>query len=184
MKSVLELSRSSCSVQVIARIEALDLEPIMVKLMDESEGEGWSLERAQTEEKWYKRFLCLNAIYPNRSIVPTKSIDTFWHYHILDTEKYAEDCQGVFGYFLHHFPYFGLRGEEDRKNLVDASKETWDLFRSHFAEEPPILQGGSRASICDSTPSCSGTGCTGGKCGPGNMKNRERPRLANLIEKS
>ena len=159
------------------KILALDLEPIMVKLMDPVEGEGWTLEYVRETEVWYKRFLYLNAVYPDRSIVPTQAIDSFWHYHILDTQKYAEDCQAVFGYFLHHFPYFGMRGDEDRQNLLDASKQTWDLFRMHFNEEPSILQG--EAGKCEST--CTGKSCShckGTTCsGKSKAWKNERPRL-------
>ncbi len=31
-------------------------------------------------------------------------IDLFWHEHILDTKKYKQDCEMVFGRFLHHVP--------------------------------------------------------------------------------
>ncbi len=78
-----------------ARIKNLNLDPIKVKLMDHDEGEGWSREQCDIAEKWYKRFLLLNYMYPKRSIVPTKEIDLIWHYHILDTQKYAEDCERV-----------------------------------------------------------------------------------------
>lgn len=36
--------------------------------------------------------------------VPNKQIDEMWHEHILDTRKYSDDCQTVFGYYLHHTP--------------------------------------------------------------------------------
>ena len=34
------------------KIQALDLEPIMVKLMDPVEGEGWTLEQVRETEVW------------------------------------------------------------------------------------------------------------------------------------
>ena len=176
MKTVIVAKPAS----VFGEIQGLDLEPIMVKLMDSVEGEGWTLERARATEVWYKRFLYLNAVYPERSIVPTQDIDTFWHYHILDTQKYAEDCERVFGYFLHHFPYFGMRGDEDRQNLLDASKHTWDLFRTHFNEDPKIL--GGETSKC--SKSCTGKSCSHCKapsCSSGpKVRNNERPRLIAL----
>ena len=164
---------------ILKRISELDLEPIMVKLMDPTEGEGWSLEHVQAVEKWYRRFLYLNAIYPAKSIVPTKDIDKFWHCHILDTRKYAEDSNSVFGYFLHHFPYFGMRGEEDHKNLLAASGETWELFRKHFAEEPQVSDEKLSMSVCGNV-NCYGNGCTGSKCGnccDGDNCNPTRPQL-------
>ena len=119
----------------VTLIENLNLEPIMVKIMNTKEGEGWSLEQVIKVEKWYKRFLILNLKYPNKSIVPNHQIDTFWHYHILDTMKYDEDCKNSFGYFLHHFPYFGIRSEEDAKNLSLAFEETLNLINLEFKED-------------------------------------------------
>jgi hypothetical protein len=48
--------------------------------------------------------------------------------------KYAEDCQNVFGYFLHHFPYFGMRGEEDAADLKAASARMHELHLREFSE--------------------------------------------------
>jgi hypothetical protein len=50
----------------------------------------------------------------------------------LDTQKYQEDCERVFGYFLHHFPYFGMRGEEDAENLKHAWAESCALYEKRF----------------------------------------------------
>src|SRR5712692_2277641 len=129
--------------QVIAAIEALDLDPIKVKLMDPEEGQGWSREYVAQMEIEYKRFLTLSVKYPEETIAPSKDVDKFWHSHILDTMKYAEDCQNVFGYFVHHFPYFGMRGKEDAANLAEAGKTTNRLYEKEFGETIP-----SRASMC------------------------------------
>ena len=93
------------------------LEPIKFTLVSREEGPGWTVEKTKLIEMWYRRFLTLVKIYPNQTIVPTKDIDTFWHYHILDTRKYMDDCDKVFGSYFHHFPYFGSRGEEDKANF-------------------------------------------------------------------
>src|SRR5690242_11469991 len=89
--------------KVQTTIESLDLDPIKFKLMDK-DGEGWSRDRVNLVERWYRRFLFLAFKHPHLPLVVTKPIDTFWHHHIMDTRKYATDCQNVFGYFLHHFP--------------------------------------------------------------------------------
>jgi len=120
--------------QIIAGIEALDLEPIKFKLMDTEEGQGWSREYTDKMEVAYKRFLTLVVKYPEEAIAPSKDIDNFWHGHILDTMKYAEDCEHVFGYFLHHFPYFGLRGAQDAANLAAASARTKQLYEEEFGQ--------------------------------------------------
>ena len=123
--------------QIVAGIRALDLDPIKLKLMDPEEGQGWSREHADRMEIAYKRFLTLMVRYPDQAIAPTKDVDKFWHGHILDTMKYAEDCQNVFGYFLHHFPYFGMRGDEDAANLRAAAENMHALYRREFGEAIP-----------------------------------------------
>ena len=124
--------------QIVEAVFALDLDPIKVKLMDADEGYGWTRAEADRHELEYKRFLALVAKYPEEAIVPDKNVDKFWHGHILDTMKYAEDCRNVFGYFLHHFPYFGMRDEEDAANLAKASGRTQELYRQEFgaAKQP------------------------------------------------
>jgi hypothetical protein len=118
---------------VMHDIEALDLSMIKRKLQDAEEGLGWTAEECAEIEVEYKRYLALKRAYPDREIVPNQPVDKFWHYHILDTMKYAEDCQQIFGYFLHHYPYFGMNGAEDEKALQDAFDETTELYAAHFA---------------------------------------------------
>ena len=119
---------------VVAAIQALDLDPIKFKLMDPEEGQGWSREYVDHMEIEYRRFLTLSVKYPEETIAPSKDIDKFWHGHILDTIKYAEDCENVFGYFLHHFPYFGMRGAADAANLANAGKTTNRLYEKEFGQ--------------------------------------------------
>jgi hypothetical protein len=129
--------------QVVAAIQMLDLDPIKVKLMDSEEGQGWSRQYVDQMEIAYKRFLMLSVKYSEKAIAPSKEVDKFWHGHILDTMKYAEDCQNVFGYFLHHFPYFGMRGEEDAANLAEAGRMTQRLYEQEFGKADP-----SQAAMC------------------------------------
>jgi hypothetical protein len=120
--------------QTVAAIQSLDLEPIKLKLMDPEEGQGWSREYADQMAVAYKRFLTLLVRFPEETIAPTKDVDKFWHGHILDTMKYAEDCENVFGYFLHHFPYFGMRGEQDAADLRAASERMHEIYEREFGE--------------------------------------------------
>src|SRR5688572_12361359 len=118
--------------QSLAAIQVLDLDPIKLKLMDAEEGQGWTREYADRMEVAYKRYLTLLVKFPQETVAPTKDVDKFWHGHILDTMKYAEDCERVFGYFLHHFPYFGMRGEEDAANLRRAAERMRSLDDQEF----------------------------------------------------
>ncbi len=133
--------------EVVAAIEALDLEPIKFKLMNHEEGEGWTREYVDQIEIAYKRFLTLVMKYPEETIAPSKDVDKFWHGHILDTMKYAEDCRNAFGFFLHHFPYFGMRGEDDAANLAKAGETTMRLYEYEFnpADRTPAREGRNSA---------------------------------------
>jgi hypothetical protein len=126
------------------KVLSLDLEPIIVKLMDSKEGLGWSLEKCLEVQKIYQEFMTLNLVYTEHELVPIHNVDLFWHQHALDTEKYRSDCQIInsnvlqqivtnflnwvfqfFGLtimsgFIDHFPYFGMRGEADLKNLEEG----------------------------------------------------------------
>src|SRR5450830_1389957 len=116
-------------------IAALDLEPIKVKLMHVQSGEGWTLARANAVEAEYRRFLVLMQMFPEEETAPLVDVDTFWHYHILDTVKYAADCDAVFGYFLHHFPYIGLRGEDDEAAHQRVGERMKQLYEQTFGED-------------------------------------------------
>lgn len=121
--------------QAISSIAALDLTPIKFKSTRQEDGYGWTPEYADRIEVAYKRYLTLHAKYPELMLAPDQDVDRFWHLHILDTRKYAADCETVFGYFLHHFPYFGLRGEEDAKALQSAFEMTQSLYASEFGDD-------------------------------------------------
>jgi hypothetical protein len=149
-------------------IDKLDLEPIMIKTMDSEEGMGWSLDFTLRVANEYKKFLILCKENPDIAIVPSSFVDDFWHFHILDTQKYQEDCELLFGYFLHHFPYFGMRGKEDEENLKMAWSETRQLYKTRFGELPTDLWLSSKRC-----PNC-GRRCKDVK----KYSMDERPRLA------
>jgi hypothetical protein len=116
------------------KIAELDLDPIKVKLMHKESGEGWTLEQANAVEFEYRRFLSLMKLFPHEQTAPLFDVDIFWHYHILDTMKYAADCEQIFGYFLHHFPYSGLRGEDDEVVHQQIGARMQELYEATFGE--------------------------------------------------
>ena len=113
------------------KLETLDLGPIAFQL---NRG-GWNPQQTQQVMLKYRMFLLLVFLSPNMTIVPTREIDEVWHHHILDTNKYASDCQKLFGRLLHHFPYFGLRSDEDRQNLDIAFAQTKEFSREVFGTD-------------------------------------------------
>lgn len=144
-------SLSKADKKILSVVEALDFDPIVFSLVMKEDGANWEMDRARDAEKWYRRFLFLIARHPEKSIVPNKDIDAVWHQHILDTEKYFSDCDAVFGKYLHHYPYFGVKDEADRTALESAHDETNDLYMMYFGEDPKTFS--ESASVC--TQSCS-----------------------------
>ena len=131
----------------------LDLEPIKTKLMHVPSGEGWSRDKTDAVEKEYRRFLCLMKLYPDEDTAPLVDVDTFWHYHILDTLKYAQDCERAFGYFLHHYPYVGMRGGDDEQFRVDSGDRMRTLYEATFGDAYP-----GSAAAQDGAAYCAGPG--------------------------
>lgn len=121
----------------IDSINSLDLGPIKTKLMHAASGEGWTAAQVDSVEVEYRRFLTLMKLYPNEATAPLVDVDTFWHYHILDTAKYAADCAAAFGYFLHHYPYLGLAGEEDAVARAHAGARMQQLYTATFGAGMP-----------------------------------------------
>ncbi|HEX6708361.1 MAG TPA: hypothetical protein VF169_26745 [Albitalea sp.] len=128
------VSDSKTLAQTIAAIEALDLAPIKFKATRSEDGYGWTAAHADQVEIAYKRYLILHAKHPEMTLAPDQDTDRFWHMHILDTRKYAADCDAIFGRFLHHFPYLGLRGEDDAKALDDAFAAMQRLVAEEFGD--------------------------------------------------
>jgi len=161
--------------QVTEAIEALDLGPIKFKLMDPQEGAGWSREFVEHMELQYKRYLTLVAKYPREAIAPAKDVDRFWHAHILDTRKYIGDCERVFGFYLHHFPYFGLRGADDAAALAGAGERTRELYEAEFGAAP----GRTGSAFCSVAREafCSVAGAAFCSASAGPVDTRTRPSL-------
>ena len=126
-----------------AAIAALDLDRIKTKLCHAESGEGWSRARADAVEVEYRRFLYLMQAHPTEQTVPSVEVDTFWHYHILDTVKYAADCHAAFGYFLHHDPAVGLEGASEAPERARRAARMDELYAAAFGAAPAGPQAGA-----------------------------------------
>ena len=158
MKQIFDGNRD----ELKTKLWSLDLEPIIFKLMDDEEGKGWTQEQSLMAVEEYRRFLFLT-VTSTTVIVPTKFVDNVWHTHILDTMKYMDDCQQLFGFFLHHFPYFGMHGSEDQANLQSAFRKAADVYESAFGQPYYVGINGASCGTCgsDKCGSCSGSGIVG-----------------------
>lgn len=139
----------------LCRVDELDLDPVVFKLMHPGPGEP-ELSLAQADEAvgLYRCFLKLCVLYSGLAIVPTHQLDQVWHTHMLDTAKYRADCDRVFGRFLDHFPYAGLRGEGDRRAWRENFARTRGLFRDLFGVEIGTEPAASACSSHDGGADC------------------------------
>jgi hypothetical protein len=55
---------------------------------------------------------------------------------ILGTAAYREDCDALLRRFLDHYPYFGMRGDDDAQALHDAYADTIERYRDAFGKPP------------------------------------------------
>ncbi len=96
--------------RLVARIVAEEFveRPMAVRIMDQA-----------------LAFLMACADNPGVTLSPSRSVDIGWHTFILHTQEYAEFCERVAGYFIHHVPDddkvtpHGPRGQA-LKQSVDA----------------------------------------------------------------
>jgi hypothetical protein len=121
---------------MLAAIEALNLESVKIRVMDPKVGEGWTREYADSIESAYKTYLSMLVKNPDdaEDIMLSKDVDEFWHTHILQTIKYHEDCEAVFGKYLHHQPHIGELGREDLLKRDQAAEKTRRLYEREFGD--------------------------------------------------
>lgn len=116
----------------VAVVDQVDLTPINIKLRHDDPA-TWTDDVLADVEQKYRRFLVLHLLHPHTTLSVDRDLDEYWHQHILDTRKYAEDCRHVFGYFLHHDPYFGLdEDSDDWLENVAMFSATQDLYEEAF----------------------------------------------------
>ncbi|MFZ2726301.1 MAG: hypothetical protein WAX77_08635 [Methylococcaceae bacterium] len=97
---------------------------------------GWEKEKVLATEAIYRKWLVLHKVYNQEIVIaPNKQLDEYWHFHILDTRKYMQDCDFIFGCYLHHYPYFGLSDAETAMDLETAFQLSRDLFSQHFRHD-------------------------------------------------
>lgn len=115
----------------LKRLEKLDLKPLAHQLMG---AYGWTCKRSLLAILRYLMFLCLICLYPDRLLVPTPEIDAVWHCHILQTRKYRQDCQVLFGQYLDHEPNLEVKRMTNQPSvaLTVAYTQTKALFEQHF----------------------------------------------------
>lgn len=113
--------------EFLRKLNSLDFGPLVYKLMHAEDRPGLSLEQAVDAVEKYKGFLFLYYTNPGKPLSPSGYVDYVWHTHIMDTQLYMTQCLYLFGHYLHHFPFFGQRGERDQQELLAAAELTKSL---------------------------------------------------------
>jgi hypothetical protein len=114
-------------------IYSIDFSKIISKMVN---FQGWLKKDALTICKMYRNYLYLQKKYGSEyKLPPSLDMDEFWHAHILDTKQYRKDCQGIFGKYFDHYPYFGIDGETDMNETETAFKKMSSLYAKEFNGE-------------------------------------------------
>lgn len=104
------------------------------KLLEIKAGD-WTEVRAEKAVLNYQRYMAVTKALGGLQLVPNADIDEIWHMHILDTRAYATDCEALFGELLHHYPYFGMLGEDNKKQWLQVQDGSENLWQELFGEQ-------------------------------------------------
>src|SRR5690348_8512619 len=113
-----------------SKVAALDLKSVRRKF-EFKKGWLWRLRGGDAGriEREYRQFLYLIVSHPGETVVPwSRTLDDFWHEHILDTAKYARDCDEILGSFIHHNPHLPEGSPPHEK----AAASTRMMYRAAF----------------------------------------------------
>jgi len=69
---ILPQANATAAKKAMSLINSIDLTMMKKKLMDKEEGQGWDEEFTAYAEIRYKRYLCLQFLYPEKSIAPAR----------------------------------------------------------------------------------------------------------------
>ena len=137
--------------EALAKTKTWNFELAVQKLV-ELNPEQWNLVRAAKAVLDYQRYMAVTKALGGVQLVPNGGIDEVWHMHILDTRAYMQDCDALFGEYLHHYPYFGMLGEENQQQWFDVQAQSAQLWLRLFNE--PLYSNDSVAQKCPQVCPC------------------------------
>lgn len=105
-------------------IKAIDFSGVEDKL--KTSHPKWSKKHISLAILSYQMFLYIARVFPTWSHAPHRSMDEVWHNHILYTKQYTQDCQALFGHYMHHNPASPRtkRGKKEKESLRDSYLNT------------------------------------------------------------
>lgn len=103
-------------------------------------------------EQEFKRFLSLPLLFPTAQypFVPSGKVDAMWHKFILDTKRYREFCDNVYGEYLDHTP-------QDTLGATIATNKAMYFFTKECLKE---AYGGWIPAIWGVSAHCDTVQCT------------------------
>ena len=96
-------SKDSKVISILEFIENFDMTR-EIGLLEKSTELKLPKKYIPTIEREFKRFMSLRILFGPGIYAPTPPIDYIWHELIIDTQRYFEFCNTVFGEYLHHCP--------------------------------------------------------------------------------
>ena len=120
-------------IEAKAYIFSIDFSQIMDKM---EKTYKWKRKDLMEVCELYRHYLFLKKKYEHEdyAMPPSEDIDEFRHNHILDTKKYAVDCQKIFGRYLHHYPYLGMDEKTNDDDLQGFFETTQKLHHEEFGD--------------------------------------------------
>lgn len=94
--------------------------------------DGLEVSEAERRLDEYRKYMAINAVFPESHHPISKEIDAVWHQHVLDSPDYARFCDTIFGRFLHHNPVF--TDAEQRWLASNYDANTLPHLRALFGE--------------------------------------------------
>ena len=101
----------------------------------------------------FKRFFALELLVPepDHSFVPSHEIDPVWHHLVLDSRRYVELCDALYGGYVHHTPADTCPAEF-ADNAGEKFGYTKSLLKEAFGGVPPAAWGAAahcNRAACD-----------------------------------
>lgn len=126
--------------QVVSSFELDDLSAVMPFSKALESEMGWQEEFRKAAIIEYKKFALLSSLFPGK-MVPSITVDTVWHLHLLYTRSYHEFCQKALGVpFLHHDPSKG--NPEEEESFKQMYINTLTVYEEFFGSPPIEIWGG------------------------------------------
>jgi hypothetical protein len=135
-------------------------------------------EVAKLHEVECKKYLVLCALFPDESLGMKGPVDNYWHTFLLFTKEYAEFCNQIAGFFIHHVPTVNKQSIKGGNGLAT----TMERYRLIFGEEPDPRAWPNYLQAVSDTVDCKddcSTGPGAGDCTPAPSCNEPEPSCDN-----